>query len=58
MNACFGLPTGFSQIREADIPQMARHADKESNPLYPVPLLMDQQALESVYHELMCREDA
>ena len=58
MNESFGLPTGFSAIREEDIPQMARRADRESNPLYPVPLLMDQQELEVVYHELMRKEEA
>ena len=58
MNESFGLPTGFSAIREEDIPQMARRADRESNPLYPVPLLMDQQELEAVYDELMRKEEA
>ena len=58
LNKEFHLPTGFSQIREEDIPTMAHHADKESNPLYPVPLLMDQQALEAVYRELMRKEEA
>ena len=58
MNESFGLPTGFSAIREEDIPQMARRADRESNPLYPVPMLMDQQELEAVYHELMHKEEA
>ena len=58
MNASFGLPTGFAAIREEDIPQMARRADRESNPLYPVPMLMDQQELEAVYHELMRKEEA
>ncbi|MGN0777041.1 MAG: iron-containing alcohol dehydrogenase [Candidatus Ventricola sp.] len=57
-NESFGLPAGFSQIREEDIPQMARRADRESNPLYPVPMLMDQQELETVYHELMRKEEA
>lgn len=58
MNDSFGLPTGFSAIREEDIPQMARRAERESNPLYPVPVLMDQQELEAVYHELMRKEEA
>ena len=57
-NESFGLPTGFSQIREEDIPQMARRANRESNPLYPVPMLMDQAELETVYHELMRKEEA
>lgn len=53
MNRDFGIPTGFSQIREEDIPQMAQHAAHECNPLYPVPVLMDRKELEAVYHELM-----
>ncbi len=44
LNHSFDLPAGFSQIREEDIPLMATHAAKESNPLYPVPKLMDQQS--------------
>ena len=31
---------------------MARFADKESNPLYPVPKLMDAEELEAVYLRL------
>lgn len=58
LNHSFGLPAGFSQIREEDIPLMAAHAAKESNPLYPVPKLMDQQELEAVYRELMCKEES
>ena len=53
MNRSFNLPTRFEQIREEDIPQMAQRAAKESNPLYPVPLLMDRTELESVYRQLM-----
>jgi len=53
MNRSFGLPKGFSQIREEDIPEIAARAAKESNPLYPVPVLMDQQELASVYRKLM-----
>ena len=57
MNRDFGIPTGFSQIREEDIPQMAQHAAKECNPLYPVPVLMSQKELEAIYHELMHKEE-
>lgn len=53
MNRDFGIPKGFSQIREEDIPQMAQHAARECNPLYPVPVLMNHKELEAVYHELM-----
>lgn len=32
---------------------MAAHADKESNPLYPVPRLMDAGELEQIYRMVM-----
>lgn len=38
-NAKMGLPTGFSEIKEEDIPQMIKWAKKEANPLYPVPVI-------------------
>ena len=53
MNASFSLPTGFAAIREEDIPQMARRADRESNPLYPVPKIMDNADCTFVIRELM-----
>ena len=44
-------------IREEDIPLMAMHADRECNPLYPVPMLLDRRELEAIYHELTCKEE-
>lgn len=37
------------KVEEKDIPELARHADKEANPLYPVPRLMNAKALEEIY---------
>ena len=47
MNEKMGIPTHFPQIREEDIPQMAAWADKEANPLYPVPVIWTKTDLES-----------
>lgn len=52
LNEKFGIPTTFSELREEDIDEMADHADKESNPLYPVPVLMDKKELSAVYRKL------
>lgn len=52
LNEDFGLPKGFAEIKEDDIPTMAVNADKESNPLYPVPVLMDAKELSKVYYML------
>ena len=57
MNEAMRIPTAIPEIREADIPQMARHAAQESNPLYPVPKLMSAHELEAMYHRLMPKED-
>ena len=57
MNEAMRIPTVITQLREADIPQMARHAAQESNPLYPVPKLMNAHELETMYHKLMPKEE-
>lgn len=56
MNRAFGLPVGFAEIREEDIPHMAANAGAESNPLYPAPRLMDAKQLEEVYRRVMLTE--
>ena len=38
-------------IIKEDIPVMARYAEKEANPLYPVPKLMTKKELESFYYK-------
>ena len=52
LNRKLGIPTTLPGIRKADIPQMARHAAKEANPLYPVPVLMDAGELEQFYYKV------
>lgn len=46
----FSLGRTLSGIRAEDIPELARHADAEGNPLYPVPVLMNAKELEHFYH--------
>ena len=53
MNRALGIPEKIEGIREEDIPVMAAHADRESNPLYPVPKLMDAKELERMYRKVM-----
>lgn len=48
-----GIGDTISEIKEQDIPEMARHAAKEANPLYPVPVLYDAKQLEKYYYMLM-----
>jgi len=42
---CRNFGEKLSGIKEEDIPILAEIADKEANPLYPVPKLMDKYKL-------------
>ena len=49
MNASMDIPVYVSGIEEKDIPRLAMNADAESNPLYPVPKLMDADELADMF---------
>ena len=52
LNARLNIPAHLDGIQEADIPVMAAHAEKEANPLYPVPRLMTKEELEGFYRQV------
>ncbi|MBR0360354.1 MAG: iron-containing alcohol dehydrogenase [Clostridia bacterium] len=52
MNKRMGIPEKLSGILAEDVPLMARYADKEANPLYPVPRLMNAKELEKLYYNV------
>lgn len=49
LNERMGIPKTLDGIREEDIPALAVHAERESNPLYPVPKLMTAKELASFF---------
>lgn len=49
LNKRMGLPEKLSGIRREDVPALARHAEREANPLYPVPKLMTAGELAALY---------
>ena len=51
MNAQMNIPTKL-EIKEEDIPNLAKTAEKEGNPLYPVPMLLTASELEEIYHQV------
>lgn len=53
MKDMFHIVDTIPQIREEDIGKLARYADKEANPLYPVPVLMDAKELEPFFRKGM-----
>lgn len=52
LNANMAIPKTLSGILKEDISVMAAHAEKEANPLYPVPKLMTKEELESFYYQV------
>ncbi len=52
LNAKMNIPDGFEQIKDEDIPLIAKRALKEGNPLYPVPKIMEQADCEALIKSL------
>ncbi len=53
MQIQLNIGTKIEGIKEEDISELAKYADKEGNPLYPVPVLMDAKELEQFYYCVM-----
>ena len=50
------IPKGFTQIKEEDIPIIVSRALKEANPLYPVPVIFDEDRMTQIVKKLMITE--
>lgn len=55
LNNHFEIPETFEELQEKDIGILAKQANKEANPLYPVPRLMDREELEHIYQKLLAK---
>lgn len=53
MKKRFHIDNTIPEIQEEDIKKLSHYADKEANPLYPVPVLMNAKELEQFYYLLM-----
>ena len=53
LNRRYEIPMSFREIQPEDIPELAKTADHEANPLYPVPVLMDAKQLQVLYETVM-----
>lgn len=52
LNKNLNIGTKLEQIAEEDIPELAKTAQKEANPLYPVPKLYTAKQLETIYKQV------
>ncbi len=49
LNKEMGIENSIPQIEKLDIPELAKTAEREANPLYPVPVLYNAKELEEIY---------
>ena len=52
LNKKMGIASSIPEIKAEDIPLLAKTAESEANPLYPVPVLFTAKQLEEIYLEL------
>jgi alcohol dehydrogenase class IV len=52
MNERMGIPRGFDCIKSEDIPQMIKWAGRESNPIYPVPVIYNKERFRRIIESL------
>jgi alcohol dehydrogenase class IV len=53
MNVKMGIPRSFDFIKSEDIDQITKWASKESNPLYPVPVVYNRKRFRRIVEKLM-----
>ena len=52
MNKNMQIGTKIDEIKDEDISSLAQTAEREANPLYPVPVLWTAKQLEDIYFEI------
>ncbi len=53
LNKRLGIPEKVSELKEEDIPALAKTAAKEGNPVYPVPVLMNAKELKRFFYDVL-----
>lgn len=53
LNEKMNIPAKLDCIVREDVPELAKTAEHEGNPLYPVPKLFTAKELEEIYYEIM-----
>ena len=52
LNRYMNIGTSISEIKEEDIDSLAKTAEHEANPLYPVPVIWNAKQLKKIYYEV------
>ena len=52
LNQKMNIPLRIEEINRNDIPELAKRAIEEANPLYPVPEILTENDMKSLFHEI------
>lgn len=52
LNQLMNIDTKIKELKSQDISSLAKTAENEANPLYPVPVIYDAKQLEQIYYEI------
>jgi len=55
LNAQMNIPNKIDSLVEDDIPELAKTAEHEASPLYPVPVLWTAKQLEEIYYKIVTK---
>lgn len=53
LNREMNIPEKFEELKKEDIKELSKHAEREANPLYPVPVLWTAKELEKIYNRVL-----
>lgn len=53
LNREMNIPEKFEELKKEDIKELSKHAEREANPLYPVPVLWTAKELEKIYNKVL-----
>ena len=53
LNREMNIPEKFEELKQKDIKELSKHAEREANPLYPVPVLWTAKELEKIYNRVL-----
>jgi len=57
LNKSLGIPEKVKELKKEDMEELAAIAEKEGNPVYPVPVLMDREHLIGFYRNVLTEGD-
>ena len=58
LNKSLNIGTKLPELQMKDIKALAENASKEANPIYPVPVLMDENELQQLYYNLLDEDNS